>query len=59
LDLSRKGIGDSGAGFLSDAIKVNTVLTNLNLSCNWTGASGAGSLPDATKVNTTLTNLNF
>ena len=27
-------IGDSGAGYLSDAIKVNATLTNLNLRRN-------------------------
>ena len=32
LDLSNNKIGDSGAAFLSDAIKVNTALINLDLS---------------------------
>jgi len=60
LDLSENNdIGDSGTGSLSDAIKVNTVLTYMDLSCNDIGASGAGSLSDAFKINTTLTNLNF
>ena len=56
LDLSENNIGDSGAGSLSDAIKVNTVLTNLDLSENNISDSGAGSLSDAIKVNTVLTN---
>ena len=49
----------SGASSLSDAIKVNTVLTNLLLSSNNIGDSGAGSLSDAIKVNTALTNLDL
>ena len=52
-------IGDSGARFLSDAIKVNNTLTNLDLSGNAIGDSGAGFLSEAIKVNTVLTNLNL
>jgi len=45
------GICDSGAGFLSDAIKVNTALTHLDLRWNNIGDSCAGSLSDAIRVN--------
>jgi len=47
LNLSKNGIGNSGAGVLSDAIKVNTVLTNVNLSENVIGNPGAVALSDA------------
>ena len=57
--LNFSSIGDSGAASLSDAIQVNTTLTNLDLSWNIIGDSGAASLSDAIKVNTTLTNLNL
>ena len=43
----------------SDAIKVNNVLTNFDLSRNNIGDSGAGFLSDAIKVNTVLTNLDL
>jgi len=45
--LSSNGIGASGAASLSDAIKVNSVLTNLDLRDNKIGASGAASLSNA------------
>ena len=55
----RDAIGDSAAASLSNAIKVNTVLTNLVLRGNSIGASCAASLSDAIKVNTALTNLDL
>ena len=44
LNVSACHMEHSDAGFLSDAIKVNNVLANLNLSQNNIGASGAASL---------------
>ena len=55
----RNAIGESGHASLSDAIKANTVLTNLDWRGNGIGASGADSLSDAIKVNTVLTNLDL
>jgi len=59
LDFCRNNIGDSGAASLSDNIKVNTALTNLNLIDNVNVYSGVAFLSDALKGNTSLTNLNF
>ena len=40
MNLSFSNTGDSGAGFLSDAIKVNTALTDVDLRGNRIGDSG-------------------
>ena len=52
-------IGNEGAVYLADALKVNTTLTSLNLSDNIIGKEGEAYLADALKVNTTLTSLNL
>ena len=44
---------------LAEAMKVNTTLTQLDLSNNHIGAAGAASLAEAMKVNTTLTQLDL
>lgn len=43
----------------ADAIKVNKMLANLNLSVNHISDDGATSIVDAIKVSKTLTNLNL
>ena len=44
---------------LTEAMKVNTTLTQMNLSGNSIGVAGAASLAKAIKVNTTLTQINL
>ena len=44
---------------LSQALSVNSSLTDLNLGDNYVGSSGAAFLRQALSVNTTLTYLNF
>ena len=44
---------------LSEAMKVNTALTQLTLMANEIGAAGAASLAEAMKINITLTQLNL
>ena len=47
--MSYNKIGGSGAAFLSDALKVNTTLTKLDLSRNrYFGIAGADALSNAT-----------
>ena len=53
------GIGDAGAASLSKALKVNSSLTNLNLSWNCITDSGASTLSQALKTNSTLTILDL
>ena len=43
----------------SEAVKVNTTLTQLDLQYNYIGAAGTASLAEAIKVNTTLKQLHF
>jgi len=45
------------AQVLSEALKVNVTLTNLDLSDNWIGDSGAKALSDVLQVNATLKKL--
>ena len=52
-------IGVSGAASLSQALEVNSSLTNLDLRCNSIGDSGAASLSQALAVNSSLTNLDL
>ena len=52
-------IGDSGASSLSEALKVNSSLTQLNLRDNSIGDSGAKSLSDAMESNITITELDI
>ncbi|CAF4318050.1 unnamed protein product, partial [Rotaria magnacalcarata] len=51
LDLYKNQIGDSGAQYLSEALKTNKSLTLLQLQTNQIGDSGAQYLADALKVN--------
>ncbi|OHE72562.1 MAG: hypothetical protein A2007_06040 [Verrucomicrobia bacterium GWC2_42_7] len=51
--------GDLGARALADALKINTSLTELNLTANGIGGVGARALADALKTNTSLTKLNL
>ena len=50
-------VGDSGAAYLSQALAVNSSLTNLVLSGNSIGDSGASSLSQGLAVNSSLTNV--
>ena len=60
LSLSWGDIGaDIGAESLSQALKVNSSLSNLDLSVNFIGDPGAESLSQALKVNSSLTNLDL
>lgn len=52
-------MGPLGTEALSDALKVNKSLTNLDLRSNQIGASGAKALSDALEINTTLTKLDL
>ena len=53
------GTGDSGAAAISEALKVNTCLTVLNLIWNKIRDSGAAALSEVLKVNTRSTFLVF
>ena len=52
-------IGDSECQFISETLKVNTTLTDLDLSGNSTGDVGIQCISAALKVNTTLKYLNL
>ena len=58
LNLSNSSI-DKGAETLVEAIKVNTILQNLDISCNRIYCSGIVALSDCLKVNKVLTKLNL
>ena len=69
------GIGDEGGVALSEALKINTTLTTLDLrdvrsspptdplwclsADNWIRDEGGVALSDALKINTTITTLNL
>jgi hypothetical protein len=59
LSLSWTGIGDWGLEALSDVLKVNTVLTSLDLYHNDIGPRGAGALARALWRNRTLIDVNL
>ena len=63
LDLSHNKIGPAGASALSEALKVNPVLTELNLFNNGIGVDGASNgakaIAEALKVNPVLTKLDL
>ena len=53
-------IGVDGAKAIADALKVNPVLTKLDLSNNYSiGPEGAKAIAEALKVNAVLTKLNL
>ena len=54
MDLSRNSTGDSGAASLSQALAVNSSLTNLDLRDNRIGDFGATALSYMNTVNTTV-----
>jgi hypothetical protein len=54
LDLDGKGCGDEGAAQMAEALRDNTVLTELRLSRNSIGTKGAAKLAEALHVNTAL-----
>ena len=58
LNLDDKGVGPQGALALAEALKTNTALVKLNLSCNrGMGNGGAAALGAALQSNTTLREL--
>jgi hypothetical protein len=60
LKLYYNSISDDGAKAIAEALKVNPVLTNLNLSFNSNiGDDGAKAIAEALKVNPVLTELNL
>ena len=59
LNLSYYDLGAEGAKSLSEALKVNTVLTNIDLRSNNIGDEGAKSLSSALKVNTVITTIDL
>ena len=59
ITLSGIHIGDAEVNTLSDALKVNSSLTELNLQGNGIGDAGATSLSDALKINSSLAELNL
>ena len=52
-------IGEKGISTLSQVLKTNTTVTQLNLKGNLIDPSGAKLLGEALKVNTSLTDLNL
>ena len=58
-DVIHKTLRELHVASLPEAMKVNTTLTQLNLSENNIGDAGAASLAEALKVNTTLTQLHL
>jgi hypothetical protein len=54
LDIGSKNIGDNGAKYLSEALKVNQCLTKLDIDGNNIGADGAKYLAEALQVNCSL-----
>lgn len=59
LALGLNQIGDEGATAFAEALKINNILTNLNLSSNTITNKGATAFSNALKVNHTLTFLNL
>ena len=59
LNLSGNEISDEGAKAISEALKVNTSVTNLDLSYATIGYEGAKAIAEALKVNTTITSLDI
>jgi Ran GTPase-activating protein (RanGAP) involved in mRNA processing and transport len=57
IDLNVNQIGDKGTAALAEALKVNTLLTQLALRNNNIGVDGASALADALKVNTSATKI--
>ena len=55
--LRARSIGDAGATAIGEGLKVNAVLTELNLSDNLVGDEGAKALASALEVNKVLTKL--
>ena len=59
MNLYLNQIGDEGAKALASALRVNEVLTELNLARNGIDAAGAVALASALRVNEVLTDLNL
>ena len=59
LDISWNGIKDTGAGFLADMLRHNSVLTHLNLKCNFICDGGMKDLADSLKSDMALEELNL
>jgi hypothetical protein len=57
LDLYNQRIGDNGAKYLADVLKINTSITSIDLWSNNIGDDGAKYLADALKTNTSITNI--
>ena len=50
-------LGDEGATFIADALKINKSLKHLNLSENTIGAIGVAAIAEALKINQSLKEL--
>ncbi|KFH71343.1 hypothetical protein MVEG_01643 [Podila verticillata NRRL 6337] len=59
FELGTNLIGDNGAQALSEALKINSTLTTLNLRSNFIGDDGAQALAEALKTNSTLSVLDL
>ena len=57
--MNANNIGPPGASAIAEALKVNRVLTTLDLFGNEIGPSGALAIAEALKVNAVLTKLNL
>ncbi len=57
INLSYDTIGDEGAKYVAEALKVNTSLTKIDLADNNIGDEGAKDVAEALKVNTSLTKI--
>ena len=56
---NKSKIGDSECALISETLKVNSTLTDLDLSCNSIGDDGIQCIVEALKVNTTLKHLHL
>jgi len=52
-------IGPEGAKALAEALRTNTTLTEINLTCNGIGPEGAKALVETLQLNIKLTTINF
>ena len=59
VTLSHDNIGDDGAKAIAEALKVNAVLTSVDLRLNSIGDDGAKAIAEALKVNAVLTKLDI
>ena len=57
--MSRNRLGEQGGIAISEALKVNTSITNIDLSRNYIGEQGGIAISEALKVNSFITNIDL